>query len=161
MEDQKFGHYVETLAATPGKLRSLLQGLSDEQLRFKPSENKFSLKENMLHLRDIEVEGHQRRIRLIMTEDTPTLEDIDGARLARLRRYQSANATKALGQFCQAREANLAYLRNMTAFQWNRKALLDGDDVTLIQLVGKWVMHDLQHLEEMDALLAKITVSAA
>jgi len=161
MGDEKFGHYVEILQTTPKKLRSWLQGLNEEQLCYKPNEQTFSLKENLLHLRDIEIEGYRRRVRIILAENLPTLEDIDGTRLARLRRYQSANAAKALEEFTQAREGNIAYLRNMTAFQWNRKAIFNGDEVTLLQLVEKWVGHDLEHLQVMEELLGKIKAPAA
>ena len=161
MGDEKFGQYVEILQATPKKLRSWLQDLNEEQLRFKPNEQTFSVKETLLHLRDIEIEGYRRRVRLILAENLPTLEDIDGNRWARLRRYQSADAAKALEEFTQAREGNIAYLRNMTAFQWNRKAVFNGDEVTLLQLVEKWVAHDLEHLKEIEELLGKIKAPAA
>src|SRR5262249_29137027 len=147
--------------ATPRKIRSLVQGLSDVQLRYKPDEKNFSMKENILHLRDLEVEGYGKRLRLILAENLPTLDDIDGTRLARQRRYQWANAALALDEFCRAREGNLAYLRNMTAFQWNRKALWNGDEITLLQLVEKWAEHDQEHLREMEGLLGKINVPAA
>jgi hypothetical protein len=159
--DEKFGQYVEILQATPAKLRSLLQGLSEEQLRYKPTEETFSLKENILHLRDIEIEGYGRRLRLILAENLPTLEDIDGTRLCQVRRYQLANAARALEEFCRARQGNIAYLRNMTAFQWNRKAIFNGDEITLLQLVDKWVAHDLDHLKDIEALLEKIKAPAA
>jgi hypothetical protein len=161
MGDDKFGPCVEALQATPRKIRSLVQGLGDEQLRYKSDEKTFSMKENILHLRDLEIEGYGKRLRLILAENLPTLDDIDGARLARMRRYQSANAAKALDEFCQAREGNIAYLRNMTAFQWNRKALFKGEEITLLQLVEKWVQHDADHLKDMEALLGKISVPAA
>ena len=161
MGDEKFGQYVEILQATPKKLRSWLQDLNEEQLRFKPNEQTFSVKETLLHLRDIEIEGYRRRIRLILAEHLPTLEDVDGTQLAQARRYQSANAAQALEEFTQAREGNIAYLRNMTAFQWNRKAVFNGDEVTLLQLVEKWVAHDLEHLKEIEELLGKIKAPAA
>ena len=161
MGDDKFGSYVETLQATPKKLRSWLQGLSEEQLRYKPAAEVFSLKENVVHLRDLEIEGYGKRLRLILADTLPVLEDIDGNRLAHLRRYQSANAARALDEFCRAREGNIAYLRNMTAFQWNRKAILNGDEITLLELVEKWVAHDLEHLKEIEELLEKINAPAA
>ena len=161
MGDDKFGLCVEVLQATPRKIRSLVQGLSDEQLRYKPDEETFSMKENILHLRDLEVEGYGKRLRLILAENLPTLDDIDGTRLARQRRYQSANAVQALDEFCRAREGNIAYLRNMTAFQWNRKALFKGDEITLLDMIDKWAAHDLEHLKEMEELSGKNTAPAA
>jgi hypothetical protein len=161
MGDDQFGSYVETLQSTPKKLCSLVQGLSEEQLLYKPAEEVFSLKENIAHLRDLEIEGYGKRLRLILAETLPVLEDIDGTRLARLRRYQSANAARVLDEFCRAREGNIAYLRNMTAFQWNRKAIFNGDEITLFELVGRWAGHDLEHLKEMEELLGLINTPAA
>jgi hypothetical protein len=161
MREDQFGEFVETLATTPVKLSNLLSGLEEEQLRFKPDNDTFSLKEDLLHLRDLEVEGYREHIRLILAEHMPVLQDMDGKRLAHLRRYQLADTAFALRRFIQAREGNLAYLRNMTGFQWGRKALWNDKEVTLFQVVAQWVEHDLQHLREMEELLAELQKSAA
>jgi hypothetical protein len=161
MREDQFGGFVETLEVTPIKVSNLLSGLGEEQLRFKPDNNTFSLKENLLHLRDLEVEGYRERIRLILAEHVPVLHDVDGKRLASLRHYQLADAAYALRQFIQAREGNLAYIRNMTGFQWRRRALWNEKEITLFHVVAQWAEHDLQHLREMDELSAKLQKPAA
>jgi DinB family protein len=161
MGDDKFGACVEVLQATPEKIRVQVKGLSEEQLRYKAEAKNFSVKENISHLRDLEIEGFGKRLRLILAEKLPTLGEIDGARLAVVRRYQSADMSQALEEFCRARSGNVAYLRNMTAFQWNRKALLNGEEITLLQLVEMWVEHDQDHLKQMEVLLEQINVPAA
>jgi hypothetical protein len=130
-----------------------LKNVSEEQLRFKSDESGFSLKENLLHLRDLEIEGFGERVRLMLAENYPVLRDIDGDKLARLRRYQMADAFLALKQFSQAREANLAYLRNMTGFQYHRRALWNDQEVTLFQVVERWADHDQQHMNAMEQLV--------
>lgn len=161
MQEDQFGHFVEVLAKTPERLRTLLIGLDDEQICFRSSEETFSLKEHALHLRDIEIEGYLERVRLILAEELPVLEDLDGTRLARLHRYQLADVARALKEFAQARKASLAYLSNMDALQWRRKAVFGGREVTLLQLVSQWVAHDEQHLAEMEALRGRLSVPAA
>ena len=156
MREDQFGGFVETLEVTPVKLSSLMSGFGEEQLRFKPDSDTFSLKENLLHLRDLEVEGYKDRIRLILVERLPILHDWDGKKLARLRRYQLADASFALRQFIQAREGNLAYVRNMDGFQWKRKGLWNHNEVTLFQVVAQWAEHDLHHLREIDELLKRL-----
>ncbi len=152
MQEDQFGRFVEVLKATPAKLLSLLNDVSEEQLRFKPDQSTFSLKENLLHLRDLEIEGFGERVRLMLAENSPVLRDIDGDKLARLRRYQMSDAFLALKQFSQAREANLAYLLNMTGFQYHRKALWNDQEVTLFQVVEGWADHDQDHLHQMEQL---------
>lgn len=153
MQEDQFGRFVEALEATPAKLTALLRSLNEEQLRFKPNGTTFSLKENLLHLRDLEIEGYGMRIRLILAESRPEIPDIDGDKLAQLRRYQTSDAALALQQFSQARAANLAYLANMTGLQYRRKALWNGQEVTLFQVVERWVEHDQEHLKAMDQLV--------
>ena len=153
MREDQFGRFVEGLEVTPAKLQLLLDNVTEEQLQFKPDENTFSLKENLLHLRDLEIEGFGRRIRLILTENCPILQDIDGEKLARLRRYQMADSNLALEEFSHARAANLAYLRNMTGFQYRRKAFWNDQEVTLFQIVERWLDHDQQHLKTMEQLV--------
>ena len=142
-------------------MQSLLNNVTEEQLRFKPDENTFSLKENLLHLRDLEIEGFGRRIRLMLAENCPVLLDIDGDKLARLRHYQDADAFLALKQFSQARAANLAYLRNMTGFQYHRRAFWNDQEVTLLQVVERWLEHDQQHLKSMEQLVHGLQGAAA
>lgn len=161
MQEDQFGRFVEALKATPAKLPSLLNDVSEEQLRFKPDESTFSLKENLLHLRDLEIEGFGERVRLMLAENSPVLQDIDGDKLARLRRYQMADALLALKQFSQAREANLAYIRNMTGFQYHRKALWNDQEVTLFQVVERWADHDQDHLNKMERLVQGFHGAAA
>ena len=159
MAEDEFGSSIEVLAATPEKVGVLLQGLSHEQLRLKPEADGFSLKEYLLQFRDLELESYRPAIRSILAETLPSLVDLDLARLTTLRQYQLADGPMALESFRQARQGNLAYLRNMTGFQWNRKALLGGVEVTLLQLVIQWASHDRTALRDMEQLAATATRS--
>jgi hypothetical protein len=50
---------IDRLEETPDRVRELVEGWSEEDLSFKPSPSEFSLRENLLHLRDIHVEGYE------------------------------------------------------------------------------------------------------
>jgi len=69
---------TERLSETPLRAAELIRGLSEQQLWRKPSVELFSMRENILHLRDIEVVGYEPRIRMILQQDTPRLPDVDG-----------------------------------------------------------------------------------
>src|SRR5438045_941822 len=81
------GDALAKLSATPVQVAELVYGLSEEQLSWKPSPELFSMRENLWHLRDIDVEGYERRIRLILSEDAPKLSDVNGRKLAKERNY--------------------------------------------------------------------------
>jgi hypothetical protein len=70
---------IDTLSETPARAVELTQGLSQEQLSRRVNPEFFSLRESVLHLRDIEVEGYEPRIRRILSEVCPVLADVNGA----------------------------------------------------------------------------------
>src|SRR5215470_2582063 len=87
---------LEALARTPGEVSRMIHAVSSEHWRTRPSPEEFSVVENVCHLRDIEVEGYAQRIAQILNETNPTLVDVDGARLAIERDYNSQDLEPAL-----------------------------------------------------------------
>ena len=79
---------VDRLEDMPVWLQTLVRGLSDAQLHWKPGPepDAFSVAEHIHHLRDIEVAGYSRRLHRVLSELEPHLPDIDGRRLAIERR---------------------------------------------------------------------------
>ena len=144
---------IELLVDIPARVEALLAGLDEVQLRYKPKPEVFSMVENLLHLRDIEIEGYSKRLRRILAEDTPALPDIDGTRLAIERRYNEQPVAPALAGFSAARRENVALLRTVTPADLARKAELEkAGRITLAQLVQMWREHDAGHRAELAEL---------
>jgi hypothetical protein len=53
--DSNLRELLDHLAETPDKLASRIAGLSDGELRSKKSADEFSVRENICHLRDLEI----------------------------------------------------------------------------------------------------------
>ena len=146
---------IAHLSSLPEALARRTQGLDDARLRFKPDANVFSVLESVCHLRDIEVEGYAQRLELLLEEDCPVLPDLDGAALARARRYNQQAFAPALQAFTAARDANLQALRRLAPVDLERRGEYENlGVVTLDQLLDMWVAHDREHLQELDQLLA-------
>lgn len=145
---------LSALTAMPDALQKRLAGLSEQQLRFKPSAATFSVLENVCHLRDIEVEGYARRLQLLLTQDYPLLSDLNGAELAEERDYNRQKLRPALEGFVDARYGCLGVLANLTAADLVREGHLEKvGDVSLGRLLELWVAHDQDHIKELDELL--------
>ena len=141
------------LEQTPERLRRLLAGLSEPQLRFRLRPDAFSIKETVLHLRDIEIEGYARRLRCILNEETPLLADIDGTQLALDRRYNEQQVAPALGEFAASRMENVSLLRTITARDLMRTAEMEKvGRISLAQLIEMWREHDAGHWAEFEEL---------
>jgi hypothetical protein len=148
---------IDVLSGTPARIQALLSGLRDDELRSKPGPEAFSMVENVLHLRDIEVEGYAPRLERIFREDRPRFADIDGARLARERNYNAQPLAPALEAFLSCRGENLLRLRAGLPVDFDRKAEMEGlGQVTLGDLLRMWCEHDLEHLRDMEALALRL-----
>jgi hypothetical protein len=79
---QELRDALQFLAETPRLVEEAAAGLTPADLRWKPTEKKFSVLENVCHLRDIESEGYRVRIRRLLEEEHPFLADLDGCCVA-------------------------------------------------------------------------------
>jgi hypothetical protein len=126
-----------------------------------PSEA-FTAIEQICHVRDIEIEGYQVRIRRTLDEDNPLLVSIDSEALASARGYGNGDAREALAAFREARAGTLALLRSLDGRQFARRAEFEGyGPVTLRGLVHYLCSHDQQHLAGLQWLLGKIEAGNA
>jgi DinB superfamily len=141
---------LNAVARTPSEVSRLVNVVPQEHWRIRPAPEEFSVLESVCHLRDIEVEGYAQRIARILNETKPTLTDVDGARLAIERDYNTQELAPALEMFCQTRERNVALLRTLAASEFDRQALLEGaGEITLRKLVVMMNEHDEGHLDEL------------
>src|SRR5262249_60695264 len=73
----------------------------------------FSVVEHCCHLRDLEEEGYPLRLRRMLRESTPVLEDFDGGAVAAGRAYPTQDLTQAMQAFAEARSRNLLVLAGL------------------------------------------------
>lgn len=142
---------IDRLEQTPDRVRALIEGRSDDDLSFKPAPDAFSLRENVLHLRDIDVEGYEVRIAGLLAEHgLREFPDIDGAALARERNYNVQSVAAALEDFAASRARSIARLRESADLE--RYGRVGTRAVSLETLLMDWVRHDSEHLAEMTHL---------
>jgi hypothetical protein len=126
--------------------------LSDDDARWKPSPDRFSIAEVLAHL--AHSEGHCYRLRLdrFMTEDHPELE-ADDAQM-HLDLYRDRDPEDEFAHFEEQRETNVEYLRGLPAGAGERRALhLEAGEITLAQMLHEWALHDLGHVRQVAELV--------
>ncbi|MDQ3819568.1 MAG: DinB family protein [Acidobacteriota bacterium] len=151
--EQEFRDLLEFLASTPARVRELSRGLASDELKRKPSTEEFSFLENVCHLRDIDRDGYTVRISKLLDEREPVLPDIDGAKLARSRDYNSEDFETALREFGSLRENNVRVLSLLQPESLSRSGMFEGvGQVTLKALAGMMREHDESHRAELRSL---------
>ncbi|OLE53412.1 MAG: hypothetical protein AUG51_13380 [Acidobacteria bacterium 13_1_20CM_3_53_8] len=161
MTEEELVSLVRFLEETPRVVRQFSENLSETELRWKPSEDEFSVLENVCHLRDIEREGYSVRIEKLLNEDKPFLHDLDGARMALARDYNNQDFSTALEDFSQAREVNARKLVELSVEQLNRSGEFEGvGEITLEKLLQMMREHDDGHRQELKSRCQKISLES-
>jgi hypothetical protein len=141
---------IDILSATPTRAADLTGGLSEDQLSRRVNPEFFSLRESVLHLRDIDVEGYEPRIHRILNEASPVLADVNGAQLAIDRRYNEQPVQPALADLARSRGASVEKLKACSEADLARTAEMQGSGlITLRRLLEMWMQHDADHLNDM------------
>jgi hypothetical protein len=148
-----FAEMLDTLAATPEKVRVLVSGADEATLSRRPPGDFFSLRENVAHLRDVDSDAYEQRIVRILSEEHPALADFKGAEVAKERAYHLQDVAPALEAFAASRQRSIARLRAAGEGVLGRTAQLETvGEVTLGRILELWIQHDREHLADMEAL---------
>ena len=141
-------------AATPGKLRRLLGGLSPQQLKRRPAPRKWSMQEIATHLLDCEL-AYGFRYRKILAEPGSLIVPFDQNRWADGLNYRQQNLRATLDAFASLRNAHMKLLAGLAPRrwrQWARHSEYKGYRYALEPAFIHLADHDLNHLSQVRAL---------
>ena len=143
---------LELLEATPAILRGLMSEISEEDARWKPAPDRFSIAEVLSHLSHSEWHCYRARVDRFLAEEMPELEPDDAQMYLDV--YRNADPEEAFGYFEDQREINIALLRSLPAATGNRQALhREAGEITLSQMLHEWALHDIGHIRQIAELV--------
>ena len=141
---------VTLLEKTPAVLETLLLSTPPNVLDWKPSPERWAIREVLAHLVDIE-KLFMERVRRILEEDTPHLPKFTPNGL--LLGGPSADAIERLARFGTLRNELIGLLKGAPASAAARIGVHEElGRVTLAQLVNELANHDLGHLRQIAEL---------
>jgi uncharacterized damage-inducible protein DinB len=152
---------IEALRLLPERVRKEIAGLSEEQLRFRPGEGQWSLKEVIGHVRDFAEIDHDRLMRMI-TQERPMLPGYDQEDLAREHNHQEADPQTVLEELASIRQQTVHVLTELVDASWARTGRhLERGTFSIREHVDHIVDHEALHLEHIRALKAQATGRAS
>jgi len=140
-------------ASTAKKLTALLRRGTASQLSRKPAPEKWSVVEILAHLADAElVVGW--RLRSILSAPGAPIAAYDQDAWASNGQYAKRDPRKSLERFRILREANLELIKSLTPEQRRQFGLhSERGEESIDRLTMLIAGHDLNHLEQIEALL--------
>jgi len=144
---------LDLLEATPRILRGLTSGLTEDDFRWKPAADRFSIGEVLAHLSHSEGHCYRKRVDQFLSEERPELETDEASFYLEL--YRKADPGAAFAQFEKQRATNVEYLGSLPASAGRRIAYHKGaaTEITLENMLHEWAMHDLGHIRQVAELV--------
>ena len=131
----------------------LFQSVSDEQARWRPGEDKWSILEVINHLYDEEREDFRKRLELTLKNPEEPWPPIDPEGWVVERKYNERNLRRSLQNFFDEREKSLLWLNQLGSPDWqasHRHPQMGPMSAELI--LANWLAHDLFHIRQVTDL---------
>src|SRR6266550_7220669 len=145
-------HVIERMAANARIFESLTQGLTVEQVRWKPAPDKWSMLEVVNHLYDEEREDFRQRLELTLEDPEQPWPTIDPQGWVVTREYGERDLGPSLDSFLNEREKSLSWLKELSAPNWQNRHEVSGRARTAGDLLASWLAHDFLHIRQLARL---------
>ena len=144
---------LAVLEQTPIIIEKIIWSATDDQMRWKPSMDRWSISEVLAHLADVEVPGFRERVQMMLDKDNPKMAAYDQNAAYAAGKYSGGKAREHLKKFCHERDRTLSWLRYVPAVMVERTGYLeDVGAITIGQQMNEWAFHDIGHIRQIAEL---------
>ncbi|HEY6232853.1 MAG TPA: DinB family protein [Pyrinomonadaceae bacterium] len=145
-------YFIERLSNNRAVFAGLLNGVSLEQARWKPSPDKWSMLEVVNHLYDEEREDFRQRLELTLKNPGQGWPAINPRGWVAERGYNERELGKSLQDFLVEREKSLAWLRQLSNPNWENSNDGPNGRLSAGDLLASWLAHDFLHIRQLARL---------
>ncbi len=145
----KFTQLTDQMAHHADAIYRMTLGLADEQARWKPTPDDWSILEVICHLADEEREDFRTRVAWALNGGTDPWHPIDPQGWVTSRGYNQRDLAASVADFLAGREASLDWLRGLTKPDWELSYPAPWGTIRAGDFMAAWVAHDLLHLRQL------------
>jgi DinB superfamily len=144
---------LPVLEQTPIIIEKIVWAASEEQMRWKPAMDRWSISEVLAHLAETEVIVFRERIRAMMEQKNPPMEGYDQNASYAAGNYSAGTARENLKRFCHERDRSLSFLRYVPSSVLGRTGQhAKIGPITIGHVMNEWAFHDLGHIRQIAEL---------
>lgn len=146
---------IDSIAATPAKLRASVRGLNETQLDTPYRPEGWTVREVVHHVPDSHANAYTR-FKLALTENVPTIKPYDEAAWAKLDDTRSTPIETSLVLLESLHDRWVRLLRSMPASDFDRQLIHpDNGTMNLHQLLALYAWHGDHHVAHVANLRAR------
>lgn len=158
---KNINYHIKSLQRFAKTLPELLDGITEEQARWKPADGAWSILEIVTHLADEEVEDFRTRVKLTLENpENCQWPPINPVGWAEERKYNQGQLHDSLSRFYIERTKSLEWLISLATKnpQWsNTYNHPEFGPIHAGDVMVSWTAHDLLHLRQITKRLFQLT----
>lgn len=131
------------------RISGLLEGFSDQDMRWKPSPGEWSMLEVLHHLADEEELDFRPRIELTLEDSQQAWPPIDPEAWVERKQYNQQDVDRVLTRFRESRRNSLAWLDSLSDPDWGTVHTAPFGQISAGDLLASWAAHDQLHLRQL------------
>jgi hypothetical protein len=141
--------FLNQMAVNAQSLQHLTAGVTDEQARWKPAADSWSMLEAINHLYDEEREDFRVRLDIILHRQQAPWPSIDPQGWVTSREYNTRDLEQSVRNFLHERDQSLAWLRSLEAPDMEAMVTSRLGSMRAGDMFAAWVAHDLLHMRQL------------
>jgi hypothetical protein len=146
----ELSYFIARLQNNASAIPALVQGVPEEQARWRPDAHAWSMLEVINHLYDEEREDFRTRFRLLLTQPDQPWPPIDPQGWVTSRDYNTRSWPLSIANWINERHVSLAWLRSLQNPQWDNSAQAPwGGLMHAGDILAAWLAHDCLHLRQL------------
>lgn len=142
-------HFTTQMADDAQRIRALAEGISDDQARWRPDPDSWSILEVVNHLLDEEREDFRVLLDLALHRPDEQRPRIDPGAWVTERGYNERDLGESLRGFLAAREESLVWLKDLSSPDWDAVYRAPWGPIRAGDVFAAWVAHDLLHMRQL------------
>lgn len=145
----EFKTLYDELTNSTEMIRALLSGTSQDESRFKPDPETWSLLEALCHLHDEEREDFREHLDFILHRQNEEWHRINPQAWVTERKYNQQNFSEMQGKFFAERKKSLEWLQGLTSANWDKTYTSELGTVPAGEMFASWIAHDNLHIRQL------------
>jgi hypothetical protein len=146
-------YFTARLSKNAETIQSLVRGVAEEQARWKPAPEEWSILEVVNHLYDEEREDFRTRLDLVLHRPDQPWPGIDPEGWAVERKYNERDLEASLKGFLTERRRSVSWLAGLSSPDWQScRQHPKAGDLSAGDLLASWLAHDFLHIRQLAEL---------
>ena len=142
-------YFTRQLAINRDRIAALARGITEEQARWKPDPESWSILEVVNHLADEEELDFPVRLKIILEPSEKSWTPIDPGAWVIEHQYNEQDLFESLTRYMTLRNANLEWLDSVENPDWDLVYEATFGKIKAGDIFVSWVAHDLMHLRQL------------